>query len=330
MEYVLLISFAVSFLVAYLLMPPWIRAAKRAGLVGKDMNKFFKPEVAEVGGIAAVAGFISGVLIYVAISTFYFHSNPYLTFILAVVATVLLATLVGIIDDVLGWKVGLKQWHKPLLTLPAALPLMVVNAGESAMELPFFGSVDFGVLYPLVIIPLAVTGAANGFNMLAGYNGLEAGMGIIILGTMGIVAWQTKVSWVAVLAFCMVFALLAFLRYNWFPAKVFPGNIMTYSVGALLACVAILANQEKIALLLFLPYFADFFLPLRKKMKVEAFAKPNADNSLEMPYEKIYDMAHFAIFALKKIKSKVYETDVVLFIFSLEGLLAALALVIRW
>ncbi len=50
----------------------------------------------------------------------------------------------------------------------------------------------------------------------------------------------------------MVGALLAFLWFNWYPAKVFPGDTLTYSVGALVACIAILGDMEKIAVILFI------------------------------------------------------------------------------
>jgi UDP-N-acetylglucosamine--dolichyl-phosphate N-acetylglucosaminephosphotransferase len=330
MDYLLLSSLLASFFVTLFLTPVWIRAAPHAGLVGRDMNKYEKPEVAEIGGIPLVAGFATGVLLYIALSTFYFKQDSFLIYILASLLTVLSITVIGIVDDVLRWKIGLKQWQKPLLTLPAALPVMAVNAGQSIMVLPLIGSVDFGILYPLLIIPLGIAGAANGFNMLAGYNGLEAGLGVIILSTLGIVSWKTGNTWITMLAFSMVFALLAFLKYNWVPAKVFPGDTMTYSVGALIACVAIFGNMEKIAIILFIPYFMDFFLPVRSRFKKEAFAKSNLDGSLEMPYEKdwrgIYDTTHLALYILKKVKRKVYEYEVVLAILAFETLIVLFVL----
>lgn len=325
MEAPILVSFILTFAVTYFLTSAWIRAAKHIGLVGRDMNKYSKPEVAEMGGIAVVSGFVAGVLYYIGLSTFYFHQDSNLIYILAALTTVLIITIIGMLDDLLGWKIGLKQWQKPLLTLVAALPMMVVNAGESSMVLPVLGRMDLGILYPLVIIPLGIAGAANGFNMLAGYNGLEAGMGVIILSAMGFIAWQSNAVWVAVIAGCMLFALLAFLRYNWFPAKVFPGDSLTYSVGALIACVAILGNMEKIALILFLPYFLDFLLPLRKRMRVEAFGKPASDGSLELPSDGIYDTTHAAILFLRRLKGTAYEYEVTSLILAVEATIAVLA-----
>jgi UDP-N-acetylglucosamine--dolichyl-phosphate N-acetylglucosaminephosphotransferase len=280
MDYLLLTCLAVSFLSTYILMPYWIRAAIKTGFVGKDVNKFKKPGVAEFGGIAIVAGFMAGILTYIGLRTFYYHNTRELIMILAAISTILGITIVGVLDDLLGWKIGLAQWEKPLLTLPVALPMMAVNAGESVMSLPFLGVVDFGILYPLIIIPAGIVGAANGYNMLAGYNGLEAGMGVIILSVLGFVAWQEGFSWVAVLSLCMVFSLLAFLRYNWYPAKIFPGDTATYSIGALIACVAILGNMEKIAMGLFALYFIEFFIKASTRFKGECFSSPTENDIL--------------------------------------------------
>lgn len=53
------------------------------------------------------------------------------------------------------------------------------------MKLPFVGTVDFWIFYPLVLVPLGVTGAAN---MLAGFNGLEVGLEVIAMGSLAVVA----------------------------------------------------------------------------------------------------------------------------------------------
>src|SRR3989338_1426884 len=164
----------------------------------------------------------------------------------------------------------------------AAIPLAVINAGESVITLPLLGRVEIGILYPLLLVPLAISGAANGFNMLAGYNGLESGMGAIILAFLGILTLQSE-QFVSLIAFSGAAALIAFLFYNKYPAKVFPGDTLTYSIGALIAGVAILGNVERAALILFLPYFVELFLKLRGMLRKEGFAVPQKDNSLEAP-----------------------------------------------
>jgi UDP-N-acetylglucosamine--dolichyl-phosphate N-acetylglucosaminephosphotransferase len=327
MEFLIYLCVLISFLTTLIITPKWIRKALKIGLHGYDMNKPGKPKVAEMGGICVVFGFVLGMLIYIGLMTFYLHSPKYID-LMAVLCTVLMTCIIGMMDDLLGWKKGLRQWQKPIFTIFAALPMMVVNAGHSTMNLPILGTIDWGILYPLLIVPLGIVGASNAYNLLGGYNGLEAGMGVIILLVLGYVGLQNGKSDASVLALVMAGALLAFLYFNWYPARVFPGDTLTYSVGALVACVAILGDMEKIAILLFIPYVIDFILPMRKGLKVEAFAKVNEDGSLEQPYDKIYDTTHLAIAVLRNIKRKVYERDVVEFIYLVEIVMVGLVWIV--
>jgi len=116
----------------------------------------------------------------------------------------------------------------------------------------------------------------------------------------------------------MVVSLIAFYIYNKHPAKILPGDILTYSVGALIAVMAILGNFEKIAVFVFIPYILEVILKVRGRLIKQSFAKPNPDQSLEMPYNKIYGLTHLSLFILKKFKRKVYEADVVRLIFILQ------------
>jgi UDP-N-acetylglucosamine--dolichyl-phosphate N-acetylglucosaminephosphotransferase len=327
MEFLIYLCVLISFLTTLIITPKWIRKALKIGLHGYDMNKPGKPKVAEMGGICVVFGFVLGMLIYIGLMTFYLHSPKYID-LMAVLCTVLMTCIIGMMDDLLGWKKGLRQWQKPIFTIFAALPMMVVNAGHSTMNLPILGTIDWGILYPLLIVPLGIVGASNAYNLLGGYNGLEAGMGVIILLVLGYVGLLNGKSDASVLALVMAGALLAFLYFNWYPARVFPGDTLTYSVGALVACVAILGDMEKIAILLFIPYVIDFILPMRKGLKVEAFAKVNEDGSLEQPYDKIYDTTHLAIAVLRNIKRKVYERDVVEFIYLMEIVMVGLVWIV--
>ncbi|MBU4491391.1 MAG: hypothetical protein KKD69_02900 [Euryarchaeota archaeon] len=59
----------------------------------------------------------------------------------------------------------------------------------------------------------------------------------------------------AVIAVTTISALIALLYFNKYPAKVFPGDTLTYPVGAIVAIVAILGNMEKSAVILFSLYY---------------------------------------------------------------------------
>ncbi|MBT3406678.1 glycosyl transferase family 4 [Candidatus Woesearchaeota archaeon] len=317
----------VSFFVTLYLLPKWIKKAHFAGLEGKDVHKQDQHLVAEVGGICVIAGFIAGLLAYIATRTFIFKGGVgYIDLVLATLVSVMIALVIGVLDDILGWKIGLSRRSKILLTFAIPIPIMVINAGVSKITLPLLGHVELGLVFPLVLVPLAIIGTANAFNMLAGYNGLEALQGIVILSTLGLISYLSGSSFAAVIAFCMVVSLLAFLLFNYYPSMLFPGDSMTYSVGALIGIVAILGNIEKYALIMFIPYFFEFVLKARGKMQKESFADRNVDGSLRNRYDKFYGLEHVAIALLSKLRIKPYEWRVVWSIVSVEILLAGLAL----
>lgn len=322
------VAYVISFGVTFFLTPKWIRYAKKIKLVGQDMHKVNRVVIPEAGGLIIICAIVFSLLYYAGVQVFYLNNKDAMMFITGAVGSILCVAIVGVMDDFRGWKVGLKQWQKPLLTLPAAIPFLLVNFNSSTIDIPFIGVQDVGIALPLIFITIAIVGASNAFNMLAGYNGLETGMGMIILGTFGILALLKGYHFAVVFCLVGVLALTAFMIFNWYPAKVFPGDTMTYPIGAFIGICALLGRVEKYGLLLFIPYLLDFLLPLRKKMKVEAFAKVNPDGSFEPPYKSIYDTTHLVILLLKKLKKKVYEKDVVLCILAFELLLAILCIVL--
>src|SRR3989344_6561222 len=321
MEYLLLISVLISFIVTFIFLGLWIKKLTEIGFLWKDMNKYeSKASVVSSGGLIVVLGFILGVLYYIAIRTFLIGNDINITLqIFSIIAVVLICAIIGFVDDFLGWeRGGLPRTFRIFLTFIASIPLVVINAGSSSMNFPFFGQINIGILYPLIIVPIGVAGATTTYNFLAGFNGLEAGQGILILSFLSFVAYYTGSPWLALIGLIMVAALIAFYFYNKFPSKIFPGDVLTYSVGALIATMAILGNFEKIAVFVFIPYIIEVVLKLRGKLVKQSFGKPHKDNSLETPYDKIYGMTHLSLFILKKFKNKVYEKDVVYFIFLIQ------------
>lgn len=328
MEPLLTITIFLSFLCTVIILPLWIKRARTEKMTGKDMNKPDKREVAEGGGVSVLFGVAIGILLYIAINTFYFGQNEEMVYIFALLSVILIASFVGMLDDLLGWKKGLSKKIRIIVLIFAAIPLMVINAGESSMLVPFFGTIDFGILYPLLLIPLGIVGATTTFNFLAGYNGLEASQGILILSALAYVTYVTGNAWLSVVALCMVASLFAFWIYNKYPAKIFPGDALTYSVGALIATIAILGNIEKIAVFFFIPYILEVILKVRGGLNKESFARVNLDGSLEMPYNKIYGLEHLSIWLLKIIKpsKKVYEKEVVYLINAFQILIILLGI----
>jgi len=335
-----LICIVFAFASNFYLTKAWIRVCKFSGYMVKDANKYDKPLVPLSGGVAFIMSFMASTTLYLFFKVFYLGTETNLVFLLALMLTSAMAGFVGFLDDFVIKKntesIGLKKWQKPLLTLIFALPLAAVNSGVSTVMIPYIGPIHFGILYPLILVPLTIMFTANSFNILAGFNGLEGGMATIILSTMGLISYLNGNLWLSMVCFIAVGSLLAYLIFNWFPARIFPGDSFTYTVGALIGAIAILGNMETIVAILFIPYLLDFALLLKywyhgatgfRKVPVMAFGVPDKNNVLHLPHQVIYDTCHLAILIIGKFK-KVRETDVVLFILGFEMILALVCLML--
>jgi UDP-N-acetylglucosamine--dolichyl-phosphate N-acetylglucosaminephosphotransferase len=249
------LAFIASLVLTFVLTPLLIRSALGKNITDRDSNKPGKPVVAAMGGFAIFGGVAGGTLIALLAINFYDHQFQFATMLLAALLSISIVALIGVFDDLFK----LTRRTKVLLPVIASLPLVAVLAGDTTMSLPLVGVVDLGLFYTFVLIPVGVTGAANAVNMSAGYNGLEAGEGAVISAFLLVIAlWSGSVA-ASVLLAALLGACLAFLKFNWFPAKVFPGDIGTYVIGGAIAAAVIVGNMEKFGLILFIPAFYELF-----------------------------------------------------------------------
>ncbi len=266
---------------------------KLSGIVARDLHKPQKPLLPTSLGIGAFIGFYLGVLSYITLRVYYFHQTVQLELVLAAVLSVLLTTLVGFLDDlysVRGQRIGLKQWQKPLLSFFTALPLVAVGAGMN--NTVFF--IHLHVLYPLLLLPVIYTGAANMVNMLAGFNGLEALNSLTVLAGLAYFALKFGAPLSAkIIIFSAIGAILGFLLWNKYPAKVLPGDSFTYFAGAVIGAATVLSDLEEPALILVAPYFLELLLKARGKFKKPTVGTLNRKGRIEKNVQGIYSIPHF-------------------------------------
>jgi UDP-N-acetylglucosamine--dolichyl-phosphate N-acetylglucosaminephosphotransferase len=310
-----IIAFIVAVVLTNLLIPRLVRA----GMIGKDENKQGNPEVAEMGGLAIVAGFSAGLLLAIFFSSF-FNLEFNLVYILAAVITIHTIAFIGVVDDLLS----IPQWMKAILPLFAAVPLVAVKAaGSTAIALPLLGIVDFGVIYIIVLVPLAIAVCSNLTNMLAGFNGLEAGMGAVMFAAMAVIAAGTGSSEMLILSLSMLGALLGFLVFNIYPAKVFPGDVGTLTIGVVLASTVIIGNLESAGVILMAPYIVEFFVKAINRFP-HTHQEIKAGGRLYPKDGKVRGLVHVVMKAFGGIS----ERRLVLFFIGLEAVFAIAAVIL--
>ncbi len=230
---------ALAFVLVLLLTPKLAELAWRAGFRGVDLHKEHKPELPEQGGVAVVLGFIISALLYAGMM----HASP--KFYVALLAFAAVSAL-GYYDRIRRLSAIEKVAYLTVIGL-VLLPFV-----EDTRVL----GVELGALY-LVCVPLAFMCACNFTNMLAGFNGLEIGTGAI--ASLGIAAAALLKGEQESFAIALILSasLLAFLRYNRYPAKVFPGDVATLAIGAALFSAIVFGKLEVEGAVVFLPYAVD-------------------------------------------------------------------------
>ncbi len=229
-----------SFALSLGAMKPWLSLCLRRGWVSRDIHKLGERFCVSVGALPPIGASAIALTLYSWLA-----ESAAIHYVMAL--SLYIAAL-GLFDDI----AGLTNLEKVVL---AAIPFALLPPQERIvlwLSLP-------AALFP-VWSALVGTFAVNGVNILAGFNGLEAGYSSIIAITLvihGILSGDASLA-----TTCALFtaAVLPFLFYNVYPAKAFPGNAGTFYMGGFLAATALFHSQEWVLLLMLAPHAADFLL----------------------------------------------------------------------
>ena len=267
----------VAFIVTFIIMPYVIKGMKRRGIVGIDVHKLDRPEVAEMGGVGILFGVTVACLI-IFLGSGLIGFGVFDIRILVFLAVLLIAGAIGIVDDLkpLGPIV------KPLLTMLACLPILfytwtlillglippLLPAYVPAPFLPFLGATRLTIVYPIILIPLAIAITSNAVNMSDVFNGVMPLTTIIMFIALLIVSLMMMAigipeAGLGLLFSCvMIGTLFAYYYYNRYPSKVFAGDTGSLLVGAAIGAVAILGRLEIVAIVALLPAIMNAFYSL--------------------------------------------------------------------
>lgn len=126
--------------------------------------------------------------------------------------------------------------------------------------------------WPFVIaVGLIIIWITNLYNFMDGSDGLAGGMAVIGFGYYGIAAILNGEIDFAIINFAIATSALAFLRFNFYPAKIFMGDIGAISLGFLAATLGLIGWKNNIwslwlPLLIFSPFIADATVTFIKRL----------------------------------------------------------------
>ncbi len=178
---------------------------------------------------------------------------------------VTIVLVIGVLDDLKGVSVGQKFFFQILAGI------IVVRLWKiDAVRLPFVDqAVELGLLGPLVSL-LWIVGVTNAINLLDGLDGLANGIvAIIALTLMSYAVMQGRLFTVIVTG-AVAGACLAFLRFNWEPARIFMGDSGSLTLGFALASFSMQSSLKSPAAVAILVPILALGLPVIDTLLVMA------------------------------------------------------------
>lgn len=233
---------SISLLISLLVTPLVVRYSKKINATDlPNQRKMHKAPIPTLGGLAIFISFFAGLMIL----------KPSSEYHLAIVIGAVIIILLGYFDDLYNLSAKFKFF------IQLGVAMMVVFWGGLHVDfinLPFGGQVNFGFLSSVITI-LWIVGVTNAMNLIDGLDGLAAGVSSIALMTIAGMAVIMGDVYVATLALILFFSTVGFLRYNFFPAKIFMGDTGALFLGYMISVLALLGFKNVTIISFVIPIF---------------------------------------------------------------------------
>ncbi len=263
-------SFITSLIVTIGLTPLSKKLAFFLGAIDKPNDRRINSKpVPSIGGIAIYGGFLISVLLFSSLSRGLVGILLGGTFII----------FVGVIDDLCE----ISPVVKLLGQVGAAIILIAFGIEVQFITNPFGGLFYLGV-WSIPFTILWIVGITNTVNLVDGLDGLASGVSAIAAITLFLVGLQEGQIFAAILALSLAGSSLGFLKFNFYPAEIFMGDVGAMFLGYLLAAISITGALKSAAavtlivpvLALGIPIFDTIFAIIRRLYNKRPISK--ADN----------------------------------------------------
>jgi UDP-N-acetylglucosamine--dolichyl-phosphate N-acetylglucosaminephosphotransferase len=131
------------------------------------------------------------------------------------------------------------------------------------------------------------------------------------------ISWRWRSPTALALLLAGIGASLGVIYFNWYPTRVFIGDVGTLSIGAIIASAVIVGNFEWAGIVVILPYALDFLLKAAHGFPSQGWwGEPGEDGKLRCPAGGPVGLAQWVL----KVTGGLHERTLVLVLIGLEGL----------
>ena len=254
-----LVGGVLSGVIGYFLIPVLrtIKAGQSIREVGPTWHNY-KAGTPMMGGLMFIFALI--ICLLIAIPTMEDHS------VFFVLAMSLCFGAVGFVDDFCKMKKkrneGLTSLQKLLLQLAVSALFLYAMYKQGTLNcelyIPFV-NVSF-VIHPLVYIFFAMfvmVGCDNAVNLTDGVDGLSSSVTLPVLVFFTAAAFCMGKPDLALMPACLIGGLIAYLFYNWHPAKVFMGDTGSLFLGGVVCALGFALDMPLILILVGFVYIVE-------------------------------------------------------------------------
>lgn len=240
-----IIGTIIAYIFGVFLVPLVINFSKKEGLVDlPNERKIHTTPISRIGGVAIWTSTMLTFLCLVFLSYY-----PYGSLLSGILLGSSLMFLLGLVDDVYNLDAKFK------LFIQVSIATLVYFLGVKINSVPFFGGIDLGFWsYPITL--LWIVGISNALNFIDGVDGLAGSVTTVNAITLAIiaVAMTPPNPIIALVGFILAGSMLAFLTYNFNPAKIFMGDSGALFSGFLLATISITGVMKAATFAIMLPF----------------------------------------------------------------------------
>lgn len=275
------------------------------------------------GGIAiAIAFFCIWWLILISPWNYFMGSMNAKLFPKVIIPTLLILIL-GIVDDRFNLRARYKLFFQTIIA---------ASCWYLGIRLDDVFGFGMGNTLSFVVTVFWILGFINAFNLIDGMDGLAAGLAVIASICMASVLTLQHAPLDTVVVICLGATCLGFLRYNFFPAKIFLGDTGSMFIGFMFAIIGIISSAKAatfssvlIPLLAAGVPFFDVFLAIWRRTSRKILMSLRSESDTNGIMDADNEHIHHRI-----IEEHNDHRKAVFVIYSIAGLFAILAVLMQF